>query len=475
MNARLRWLLLGAVAVAVLAGSSGTTQLPVAHAGTGNFSDGMPSQATADLSSSDPANSTGQAGWADMPGGVAARPYVRSLTVINGATATPVVTNGGPTSERPPVGGVTTVVSALNLCRAGQAPAQGVCYATPNRVALTVTYRADDADGWNFAAPRVPVSPTINADTVIDMTVALNSLGKNLRWSGVYGDLLYWRTSNLGQDDATVHIKFKPATVPHVAQFPDGNGCTATPIFNCSIASADGEGFTAAMVFSLDDTLDPALTGAAFATQNAIAGFLQPGGTAQAPSLEIQLSSTHTKSDGTPQLGTLKAFLPSAGLVNLYGVLPSDVSAFTTTRAGDAGTNDAPTYTTWTAAAHGSDGLLVSVKGITFSVPKYRVASRLRPIRAYASARGARTTIKAAVSGCRKSNKCLASVYDLGPLRAARFALTTRLVLRNKAVYARALSLTVPASRLRRGHRYLLVVHSARRNKLLASTVGAVS
>ena len=97
---------------------------------------------------------------------------------------------------------MTTVVSPLNLCRAGQAPSQNVCYATPNRVALTVTYRADDTDGWNFAAPRVPVTPTINADTVIDMTVALNSLGKSLRWTGVSGDLLYWRTTNLGQDDA---------------------------------------------------------------------------------------------------------------------------------------------------------------------------------------------------------------------------------------------------------------------------------
>jgi hypothetical protein len=475
MNGRMRWLLLGAVAVAVLAGSSGTTQLPVAHAGTGNFSDGMPSQATADLSSSDPGNSTGQAGWADMPGGVAARPYVRSLTVINGATATPVVTDGGPTSERPPVGGVTTVVSALNLCRAGQAPSQGVCYATPNRVALTVTYRAGDTDGWNFANPSVPVSPTVNADTVVDMTVKLNSLGKNLRWSGVYGDLLYWRTSNLGQDDATVQVKFRPAPAPYVAQFPDGNGCTATPIFNCSVASADGEALTAAIVFSLDDTLDPALTGAAFATQNAIAGFLQPGGTALAPSLEFQLSSTHTKYDGTPQLGTLKAFLPSAGLVNLYGVLPSDASAFTTTRAGDAGTNDAPTYTTWTAAAHGSDGLLVTVNDITFSVPRYRVASKPRPIRTFARARGARTTIKATVSGCTKTSRCLAAVYDLGPRRAARFLLTTRLVLKNKAVYAKALLLNVPASRLKKGHRYLLVVHSARRNKLLASAVGTVS
>jgi hypothetical protein len=475
MNTRVRGLLLGAVLAAVVAGSSATTQLPVAHAGTGLVSDGMPSQASVDLSSSDPGNSTGQAGWADMAGGVAARPYVTSLTVINGDVATPVITNGSTASGPPPVGGVTTVVSPLNLCRPGQTPAHGVCYATPNRVALTVTYRAGDTDGWNFADPSVPVTPTIDADTVIDMTVALNSLGKSLRWTGVSGDLLYWRTTNLGQDDATVHIKFRPAAAPYVALFPDGNGCTATPIFNCVIPSADAEVLTASMVFSLDDTLDPALTGAAFATRNAISGYLLPGGTAQAPSLDIQLSSTHSKSDGTPQLGTLEAFIPTAALVNLYGVLPSDSAAFTTTRAGDAGTNDAPTYTPWTATANGSDGLLISVQGITFSVPKYRVASRLRPIHTYARVRGAKTTIKAAVPGCRKNSTCLATVYDLGPRGSARFVVTKRPALKNKVVNAKALVLTGPATRLKKGHRYLLVVHSAKRNKLLASAVGTIS
>lgn len=89
--------------------------------------------------------------------------------------------------------------------------------------------------------------------------------------------------------------------------------------------------------------------------------------------------------------------------------------------------------------------------------------------------RGARTAIKATVTGCKKSSKCLATVYDLGPSRAARFAVTKRPVLRNKAVYVKALSVTAPASKLKRGHRYLLVVRSAKRNKLLASAVGAVS
>jgi hypothetical protein len=392
--------------------------------------------------------------------------------------ATPVITNGTTAAPSVSPGDVTTVVSAINLCGLGQTPAQGVCYATPNRFALTVGYGGDSEGntvGWNFANPRFPVTPTINADSVIDMTVALNTLGKPLRWSWVNGDLLYWQTSNLGHDDATVHIKFRPATAPYVAQFPSSNGCTATPIFNCNIARADGQVLAASIGFSLDDTLDPALTGAAFATKNAIAGFLQPGGTAQAPSLDVQISSTHENADGTPQLGELEAFIPSATLLNLYGILPTDAATvFRTTRSGDAGTNDAPSYTPWTAEKNGSDGLFVTVKDITFSVPKYRVASKLKPVRVHARARGSKTTIKASIAGCSKKRKCVAAVYNLGRKSAKRFVATKKTVLRHRAVRARKLLIVVPASKLNKRDQCLLVVRSAKHKKLLASTIGTV-
>jgi hypothetical protein len=260
-----------------------------------------------------------------------------------------------------------------------------------------------------------------------------------------------------------------------VAQFPSSNGCTATPIFNCNIARADGQVLTASMVFSLDATLDPALTGAAFATENAIAGFLVPGGTAQAPSLDMQISSTHENADGTPQLGTLEAFIPSAALLNLYGILPTDAAtAFRTTRLGDVGTNGGPAYTPWTAQANGSDGLFVAVKDITFSVPKYRVARKLKPVVAHVNARGSKTTIRASIAGCSKKSKCVAAVYDLGRRSAKRFVATKTPVLRHRAVKAKELLIVVPASKLKKGDRYLLVVRSAKHKKLLASTLGTV-
>jgi hypothetical protein len=464
-------------ALALLAAVAGVGGLHASTAAADPVTSGMPTQAWTDLSSSDP-RTGGQPGWGDLPGGTGSRPYVTAMTVTNGTTVTPVVTDGTTTPEPTPAGGVTTVVSPFNLCRAGQTPGQGMCYAMPNRVGLTVAYNAGEVNGFDFAhapAAGAPVTPSITPDSVIDMTVALNTLGKSLRWTWVNGDLLSWQTSNLGQDNATVRIRFRPATAPWVSRFPDGNGCTATPIFDCSLPTADAEQLTANLVFSLDNTLDPALTGAVFATRNAISGYLQPGGTAQAPSLDLQVASTHTKADGSPQLGTLQAFLPAATLVNLYGVLPADAGAFfSTTRTGDAGTNDAPSYTPWTTAANGADGLLVTVRNITFSVPDYRVAARLKPAAAKAQAKRGRTTIAATLPACTAKARCLATVYDTGRAGASRYASARKVVLANKVVTTRAMSLTVPTPRLRAGERYLLVVHAAKGNKLIASTVGVV-
>jgi hypothetical protein len=436
--------------------------------------DGMPNQAQTDRSATDPSNSSGQAGWADMAGGNAGRPYVQSLTVINGGVSTQVVTNGTTTPPSVPDGTVTTVIAPFNLCRPGQAPAPGSCYSTPNRVGLTVTYAMNGQAGYNFAAPQVPVSPTVDANTIIDMTVALNTLGKTLRWTWANGDLLYWQTNNLGQDNATIRIKFKPASSPYVANWGQSNGCTATPIRDCSIQSADAEMLTASMVFSLDDSLDQALTGAVFATQNAIAGFLEPGGTATAPALEMQVASTHTRSNGTPQLGTLKALIPAAALLNLYGILPADATAaFRTTRTGDAGTNSAPTYEQWSAAREGSDGLFVTVENITFSAPAYKVAAKLKPVKVKAKVKRGKTTVTAKVSKCSKKNRCVASLYNLGQGDSKLYKATKTTVLKNKSVKAKKLSLSVRASKLKKGSRVLLVVHSTKK-KLLVSSVAKV-
>lgn len=468
-------LLATTTALTVLAGLGVTLPTSPALAEGAPPSTGMATQAYLDGTSGVP-NPMGSGVWSDMTGGAAARPYVRSLSVTNDGVTTPVITDAGVTPPAVAPGGLTAVVSPLNLCRAGQAPSPGSCYATPNRVAVTLVRSAGDTNTWDFSRDTTSASPRVDADTVVEMTVALNTLGRSLRWSWANGDLISWRPSRLGQDDATVTIKFRPATMPLVTNFPAGNGCTATPVRDCNIDSADAEVRTAALLLSLDETLSPALTGAVFATQNAFSGFLEPTGTAAAPVLDLQVGSTHRRSDGSPQLGVLQAALPAAALLQLYGIPAADAArAFTTTRAGDPGSNTAPTYTTWTAAENGMDGLLVTVRDITFSVPSYRVRSRIAHATTTAAARPAGTQVTVGRTGCSASRKCLATVVDLGRASRTAYAGKARTVVTRIAVRSATATLTMPPRTLVRGHSYAVVLRAARSGRLVSTGRGTVS
>lgn len=436
------------------------------------FPDGLPTQEQTDLISTDPANSSHQAGWADLTGGTSNRPYISSLTVINGGTSTPVITGGSTTPPSVPAGFVTAVITPYNLCTVSQTPAPGVCYATPNRIGVTVAYNAGASNGWNFGAPSVATSPTIGPNTVIDMTIALNTLGANLRWTHVTGNMLYWHTSNLGTPSATVRIKFKPVITPYVATFPEGNGCTATPIFSCSIAQSDGDGLSASLVLSLDDTLDASLTGAAFATQSTIFGYMQPAGTASAPRLDMQISSSHLNSLGSLNEGTMQAFIPDAALLNYYGLLPGTArSVFAATRSGSSGSTGTVTFADWNAATDGSDGLFVEVPGITFSTPTYKFARTLAATSVTAARAGAATRFTATVNSCPTRAKCKIWVYDLGSVTSPKYVAKSTVVSSRTPLTARHVDLTVPTTKLKRSHRYLLVVKS-RTGKVLVSRGG---
>jgi hypothetical protein len=47
-------------------------------------------------------------------------------------------------------------------------------------------------------------------------------------------------------------------------------------------------------------------------------------------------------------------------------------------------------------------------------------------------------------------------------------------VLSNRVVTTKALTIAAPSSKLKKGDRYLLVVHSTKSKRLLASSVGTV-
>ena len=337
-------------------------------------SDGTPGQDTMDGGRG--SESMTQGTWADLPSGPSVRPYLKSLAVVNGGMSETVYTGGpagvGPTQP----GDVTAVVSPINLCRAGQSGSQ--CYATPNRVGIAFGYVANGGVAQDFASPSVPLRQAVGPDTEFDVTIGLNEVGKSLRWTWANGALVDWKASNLGTAGGEIRIRIRPAQTPAIDwSAHSANGCTATPIRDCAVDRADGEFLSAGMVLSVDETLPAALTGAVFATQRAILGYLQPSGTPSSPALDLQIASSHLRSDGSPQLGTIQAFIPSGGLQSLYGVGPEAASTlFAATRLGDPGTQDAPEFSVRNEGETTSAGLLVTIRNITFSAPTYRLARR---------------------------------------------------------------------------------------------------
>jgi hypothetical protein len=128
--------------------------------------------------------STTGAGWGSLAGGAAARPFVSRLTATNAGVETVLIDGGSTTPPAVTAGIPTVVISPLNLCQAGQAPAQGVCYATPNRISLALGVPANDNVNTDLTA-------SATTETIFDMTVRMNTLGQSLRWSWANLDLLY--------------------------------------------------------------------------------------------------------------------------------------------------------------------------------------------------------------------------------------------------------------------------------------------
>ena len=116
----------------VLAASAlvGVRALPARSAA---ISDEMPNQ-----TSLDQVWDYGIGGWGNMPGGVASRPYVLSLSVTNGATTTSVISNGTTTPPSTSPGDVTATIEPYNLCTEAQVPGVDPCYSSPNRVSVSL-------------------------------------------------------------------------------------------------------------------------------------------------------------------------------------------------------------------------------------------------------------------------------------------------------------------------------------------------
>lgn len=383
--------------------------------------DGMPDQQSND--SPDPNN----ANWVQMEGGVAGRPYVAALSVVNGGSVTQIITDGSPAAETNiPVGRIAVSISPVNLCRQGQAPAQGVCYATPNRIGVTVGYQIQPGQlGYDFGDPKVPLIAPVTEDTEFDITLNLNSLGRTLRWTWANGVPTYWRTTNLGSDDASLRIRLKPALMPLVLEGNNQVGCSAIPVMVCPYTQSTHEVLSANLVLSLDSTLDAVFTGSLFASTRSYMGSLManPGET---PQMTYGVSAPRTWSDGASNSSQFNAVLSDAAILNFYGATADMASttgfqaaALNVTRT-DGGSQGPITWSRWSAAVQGSDGWLITIPDIRYALvtsasavrtsasakvapAQFRVKSRTTPLlRASASGSKSRVSFKATSSTCAK-------------------------------------------------------------------------
>jgi hypothetical protein len=292
--------------------------------------------------------------------------------VINGGVSTPVITAGTATAEtNVPTGRIAVAVAPFNLCRTGQTPAPGVCYATPNRIGISVGYQTQPGQlGYDFSKANNLLTP-VTADTEIDITLNLNTLGKSVRWTWASGVATYWNTSNLGTDGASIRIRLKPTLTPLVMQGTQQVGCSAVPVMACQYTQNTHETLSASMVLSLDDTLGEIFTGALFSSTRSYMGSLmvQPSET---PQMSYGVSAPQTWSDGTPNAASMSAVLSDAALLNFYGATPEMIAtpefqtgALNLART-DGGTQGAITWTRWTLDVQGIDGWLVTIPDIRF-------------------------------------------------------------------------------------------------------------
>ncbi len=357
---------------ALVAACAISTASPRVHAAA--IDDGMPDQSSTDTPSSQGAN------WSDLAGGVTGRPYIASLSVTTNGVTTQIVTNGTVTTAAPTtVGAVTVVISPSNLCKAGST---NNCYATPNRVGVTLTYVKQAGQlGHNFSAPTATLSPAITAASVFDMTIGLNSVGKKLGWTWMNGTPTFWKTENLGQDNATARVKFSLSDSPGVDyQDPKAQRCTTIPVSECDADKSTQDTLGMQMVLSLDTTLVAAFAGALFATNAAVIGSLDLA-SGETPSLTYGIAGPHRLSDGTVRKGKFYGFLSDAVLESQFKIPATEtdmtkvLSVARTAESkstADAGT-DTVAWAKWTAADNGTDGRLVTISDISFSAPKFKV------------------------------------------------------------------------------------------------------
>jgi hypothetical protein len=227
-------------------------------------------------------------------------------------------------------------------------------------------------------------APTVNSNTIIDMTLKLNTFSSNSSWAWMNGNLLYWSQTIDTQGFKSIRIKFKPVPTPtlNYTSIVGPQCCTCDMPSNCNVINSSGGALGAN--FFIQTSGSNAMNGAVFATQYAAMGGMgvssSPGSAYK--TLSYRLSGAHYAPDGSLTQGSLIAMLPLTTIQGLYPFVTSLTTAssalnLTRSSSGDSGTTGSVSTSMWTSADYGVDAIAISVSGISFSAPVYDLVCNL--------------------------------------------------------------------------------------------------
>lgn len=372
-------------------------------------------------------------GWNATAPGVLGRPFVKYFAITNGGTETVIIDNRGAQAATPnPLGGadVYPLVSPINACKSGQAPAPGVCYNPPNRVTVSLSRPPSGGGGLaysdNFSAGGA-TTPPVNADSIVHMVIGFRAGYTSLRWSWVNGAPTYWK-STVTPFGGDVEIKFRPRTMPWMT---GGGGCSAIPVNTCDIQQASEERLMPQLLLSMDDTLSAGLTGVLFGSSDAFIGSLEAGplDSPDGPTLTYGIAAPHLNANGSDRRGTFFALVPEA----ILGLFGTSTQAFNPAILAVERTNGTGSFNVgwspWSAEANGTAGQFLTITDISFSAPKFDVRKRSSASGGSAGASGAgqapaRTGKKRLTLKARKTLRltALASGLDIKVPRGAKLS-----------------------------------------------------
>jgi hypothetical protein len=126
--------------------------------------------------------------WARLPGG-GSRPFITDFSVTTNGVSTTLWSGATSAATSPPssweatANRLSAVVSPTNMCSSSQTPAPGVCYASPNRVAISLGVTSANNGGLAMDFTSATESPAVDASSAFNITINLGAYATDYAWS----------------------------------------------------------------------------------------------------------------------------------------------------------------------------------------------------------------------------------------------------------------------------------------------------